>query len=137
MADLDGPWTNRRSERRRRLDRLGLAPGSKIDETDRIDEVPSSLIQPNDRVSLEGATKCRPASLPGRHLGSGPSHRSWGHCRPFEGGEITAFGADDLGAYHARVLDSGACIVQAIHSVDVGMNRMRIASPIQNGICSR
>jgi predicted enzyme related to lactoylglutathione lyase len=50
-----------------------------------------------------------------------------GNPSPIQGGEITAFETDDLDAYQARVIDAGGSIVDAIRSVEVGANRMRIA----------
>lgn len=85
MADLDRPWTTRRSEKRRRLDRLGLAPGSKIAETDRIDEVLSSLIQPDDRVSLEGDNQKQADFLARKAPWIWSFSPILGHRRPFRG----------------------------------------------------
>lgn len=54
MADTETRWTTRRREKKRRLDALGLSNTTKIVEADRIDSVLATLIQPHDRVSLEG-----------------------------------------------------------------------------------
>jgi malonate decarboxylase alpha subunit len=54
MAELQERWTTHRREKNRRLDLLALRSGSKVIEADRIDEALANLIQPHDRVSLEG-----------------------------------------------------------------------------------
>jgi malonate decarboxylase alpha subunit len=54
MAELQERWTTHRREKRRRLELLALPAGSKVIEADRIDEALANLIQPHDRVSLEG-----------------------------------------------------------------------------------
>ncbi|WP_239451932.1 malonate decarboxylase subunit alpha [Frondihabitans sp. PAMC 28766] len=54
MADTETRWTTHRREKKRRLDALGLSEATKIVDADRIDTVLSTLIQPRDRVSLEG-----------------------------------------------------------------------------------
>lgn len=54
MTNLEMPWNTRRSEKQRRLHALGLPPRSKIAQASRIDEVLSNLIEPGDRISLEG-----------------------------------------------------------------------------------
>ncbi|BDZ48556.1 malonate decarboxylase subunit alpha [Frondihabitans sucicola] len=54
MADAETRWTTHRHEKKRRLDALGLSEATKIVDADRIDTVLSTLIQPRDRVSLEG-----------------------------------------------------------------------------------
>jgi hypothetical protein len=58
--ELEGPWTTHRREKRRRLDRLDLAPGSKIVDMERVDEVLSSLIQPMTGSLLKETTRSRP-----------------------------------------------------------------------------
>ncbi|GAA4663843.1 malonate decarboxylase subunit alpha [Frondihabitans cladoniiphilus] len=54
MADTDTRWTTRRREKKRRLDALGLSDTTKSVDADRIDTLLTTLIQPHDRVSLEG-----------------------------------------------------------------------------------
>lgn len=54
MAELETRWTTRRREKRRRLEQLGLTAESKTVDADRIDDLLATLIQPGDRVSLEG-----------------------------------------------------------------------------------
>jgi malonate decarboxylase alpha subunit len=54
MPELETRWNTHRREKHRRLEQLGLAAGSKLVEADRIDDVLATLIQPRDRVSLEG-----------------------------------------------------------------------------------
>ncbi|AMM19419.1 malonate decarboxylase subunit alpha [Frondihabitans sp. PAMC 28766] len=54
VADTETRWTTHRREKKRRLDALGLSEATKIVDADRIDTVLSTLIQPRDRVSLEG-----------------------------------------------------------------------------------
>lgn len=54
MTDSDARWTTRRREKRRRLEQLGLRAGSKIVDANHIQTVLATLIQPRDKVSLEG-----------------------------------------------------------------------------------
>lgn len=54
MAELQERWTTHRREKKRRLELLALPAGSKVIEADRINEALANLIQPHDRVSLEG-----------------------------------------------------------------------------------
>jgi malonate decarboxylase alpha subunit len=54
MAEPDARWTTHRREKQRRMTALGLHAGSKVVEAGRIDDVLATLIQPADRVSLEG-----------------------------------------------------------------------------------
>lgn len=54
MADPDARWTTHRREKQRRMTALGLPAASKVVDAARIDEVLATLIQPADRVSLEG-----------------------------------------------------------------------------------
>ncbi|RFA08117.1 malonate decarboxylase subunit alpha [Subtercola boreus] len=54
MTDVQNRWTTRRREKNRRMTGLALRSGSKIVDASGIDDVLSTLIQPGDRVSLEG-----------------------------------------------------------------------------------
>lgn len=54
MAEPQERWATHRREKRRRLDHLDLASGSKVVDAAHIDDVLAALIRPHDRVSLEG-----------------------------------------------------------------------------------
>ncbi|GAA1444231.1 malonate decarboxylase subunit alpha [Leifsonia poae] len=54
MAVLESRWSTRRREKGRRLEQLGITGSSKVVDAWCIDDVLATLIQPGDRVSIEG-----------------------------------------------------------------------------------
>jgi malonate decarboxylase alpha subunit len=72
MADAVARWSTRRQEKARRLARLEVS-GKRIVDAGRIDEVLSTLIQPHDRVTLEGDNQKQADFLAGALATADPS----------------------------------------------------------------